>query len=70
MKIETGRYTIPTPTPVEERVCDLCGVLEDEERFLIIWIIATELNFPVTVLHYGLSFEHDLYTQIHFYNVR
>ncbi len=25
--IETGRYTIPTPTPMEERVCDLCGVL-------------------------------------------
>ncbi len=28
--------SIPTPTPVEERVCDLCGVLEDEEHFLII----------------------------------
>ena len=27
LKIETGRYTIPNPTPVEER---LCGVTEDE----------------------------------------
>ena len=35
LKIETGRYTVPTPTPVEERQCDLCGVLEDEQHFLI-----------------------------------
>ncbi len=30
MKIETGRCAIPTPIPVEERVCDLCGILDDE----------------------------------------
>ncbi len=35
MKIETGRYTNPSPTPVEERVCDLCEVIEDEKQFLI-----------------------------------
>ena len=35
LKIETGRYTVPTPTPVEEKQCDLCGVLEDEQHFLI-----------------------------------
>ena len=35
LKIETGRYTIPNPTPVEERLCDLCGVTEDEVHFLI-----------------------------------
>ena len=37
LKIETGRYTIPIIlyTPVEERLCDLCGVTEDEVHFLI-----------------------------------
>ena len=35
LKIETGRYTIPNPTSVEERLCDLCGVTEDEVHFLI-----------------------------------
>ena len=36
-EIGRGRYTstVPTPTPVEERQCDLCGVLEDEQHFLI-----------------------------------
>ncbi len=27
LRIETGRYTLPTPTPLEERTCMLCGVL-------------------------------------------
>ena len=29
LKIETGRYTIPT-TPRAERTCNLCSILEDE----------------------------------------
>ncbi len=35
MKIETGRYAVPALIPVEERLCDLCGVIEDEEHFLM-----------------------------------
>ncbi len=35
LKIEIGRYTLPHPTPVEDRVCDFCDVLEDEVHFLI-----------------------------------
>ena len=35
LRIETGRYTLPTPTPLEERTCASCGVLEDEVHFLI-----------------------------------
>ena len=35
LKIETGRYAVPTPTPTEERLCDLCGVIEDEIHFLV-----------------------------------
>ena len=35
LRIETGRYSLPRPTPVEERLCATCGVIEDETHFLI-----------------------------------
>ena len=35
LRIETGRYSLPWPTPVEERLCATCGVIEDETHFLI-----------------------------------
>ena len=35
LRIETGRYSLPLPTPVEERLCTTCGVIEDETHFLI-----------------------------------
>ena len=35
LKIETGRYTVPIPTPIEERLCDVCEVIEDEIHFLV-----------------------------------
>ena len=34
LAIETGRYTRP-PLPPEERVCQTCGVMEDEKHFLL-----------------------------------
>ena len=35
LRIETGRYSLPWPTPVGERLCATCGVIEDETHFLI-----------------------------------
>ena len=35
LRIETGRYSLPRPTPVEERLCATCGVIEYETHFLI-----------------------------------
>ena len=35
LQIELGRYTVPRMTPVEERVCKTCGVLEDERHFIL-----------------------------------
>ncbi len=34
LKIETGRHTRPK-TPVENRVCQHCNILEDEFHFLL-----------------------------------
>ena len=34
LRVETGRYTLP-PTPLEERLCPSCNVIEDEQHFLI-----------------------------------
>ena len=34
LAIETGRYHKPTSLPVDQRLCDECGVLEDEAHFL------------------------------------
>jgi len=34
LEIERGRYTRPK-TPVNERLCPNCGVIEDEEHFLV-----------------------------------
>ena len=33
--IETGRWTKPNRTPVNERICTLCNKLEDEFHFII-----------------------------------
>ena len=35
LRIGTGRYSLPWPTPVEEHLCATCGVIEDETHFLI-----------------------------------
>lgn len=35
LEIERGRYTRPK-TPIDSRVCSLCGVLEDETHFLVV----------------------------------
>jgi hypothetical protein len=35
LMIETGRYTKPRKTPVQERLCKLCNEVEDEVHFLI-----------------------------------
>ena len=34
VKIETGRYTVPK-TPIENRKCSHCGLIEDEFHFLL-----------------------------------
>ena len=34
---ELGRYHKPKPLPVNERLCDLCNVVEDEYHFLCIY---------------------------------
>ena len=33
-EIETGRWTKPIKTPLEDRKCRLCGILEDEYHFV------------------------------------
>ena len=35
LRIETGRYSLPKPTPLEERLCPRCSEIEDETHFLI-----------------------------------
>ena len=36
LRIETGRYALPTPLPVEQRTCWFCtNQVEDEPHFLI-----------------------------------
>ena len=35
LEIERGRYTRPK-TPITERLCPLCNVVEDEQQFLLI----------------------------------
>ena len=35
LRIETGRYSLPKPTPLEERLCPSCIEIEDETHFLI-----------------------------------
>ena len=34
LQIETGRYTVPK-TPIENRKCSHCGLIEDEFHFLL-----------------------------------
>ena len=35
MPVETGRWTKPVKTPLNERICFICGVLEDEFHFIL-----------------------------------
>ena len=36
LRIETGRYTVPKKTPIEERICQLCNnSVEDEKHFVL-----------------------------------
>ena len=35
LSIESGRWTKPTRTPLEERLCYLCNTLEDECHFVL-----------------------------------
>lgn len=35
LHIETGRWAKPVSIPVNERICDLCAVLEDEYHFVL-----------------------------------
>ena len=36
LKIETGRYSRPSPSPLEDCVCDYCGAIANEEHFLVV----------------------------------
>ena len=35
LEVETGRWTKPNRTPLDDRVCLICGVLEDEFHFML-----------------------------------
>ena len=35
LEVETGRWTKPNKTPLDDRICLICGVLEDEFHFII-----------------------------------
>ena len=35
LEIETGRWTKPNRTPLDDRICLICGVLEDEFHFML-----------------------------------
>ena len=35
LEVETGRWTKPVKTPLNERICFICGVLEDEFHFIL-----------------------------------
>ena len=34
LRIEFGRWTRPRSTPINERICSMCNVLEDEFHFI------------------------------------
>ena len=44
LEIETGRWTKPIKTPLEDRKCKLCGRLEDEYHFVFECSLYLELK--------------------------
>ena len=44
LEIETGRWTKPIKTPLEDRKCKLCGILEDEYHFVFECSLYLELR--------------------------
>ena len=35
LNIESGRWSKPTPIPIDQRICNICHVLEDEFHFVL-----------------------------------
>ena len=51
LEVETGRWTKPNKTPLDDRICLICGVLEDEFHFFIECPLYNDLrNIYITVL--------------------
>jgi exonuclease III len=44
LHIETGRWTKPNSTPINERICYACGILEDEFHFILECNVYAELR--------------------------
>lgn len=44
LHIESGRWTKPIRTPINERTCQICNLLEDEFHFIIECPLYSELR--------------------------
>ena len=72
LRIETGRYSLPKPTPLEERLCPRCSEIEDETHFLItcrLWrgYYRDELFNCYRSLNSSFPHMHELYRQANIY---
>ena len=52
LHIETGRWTKPNSTPLNERTCFTCNVLEDEFHFVLECRLYTDLRKQLIPLYY------------------
>ena len=52
LRIESGRWSKPNPTPVEQRLCIVCNRLEDEYHFVIECNLYTDLRVKYIPLYY------------------
>ena len=55
--IETGRYTKPKKTPVENRLCRFCksNNIEDEPHFIVPFTMISEMPFSQILIIYSLT---------------
>ena len=52
LRIESGRWSKPNPTPVEQRTCIVCNRLEDEYHFVIECNLYTDLRVKYIPSYY------------------
>ena len=53
LDIETGRWTRPHKTPLENRKCKQCNILEDEFHFVLECVLYKELSTLINIIGKG-----------------
>ena len=44
LEIEAGRWKRPNPTPVNDRICKSCSLLEDEYHFVLKCVLYVDIR--------------------------